>query len=337
MLNVVIGATAAILEIGSWSGPALLRGNADAALLSYLILHAVASAMLALFLIPFLSSAQARPRIAVMALIAGFGYCIPLFGFIGAVLSVITLRFLRSSELQGDFESLQLPEFDQHQRLQSSFRQAGMRSFLSNNQAPMQTRIRAMVALQHVSGRVASPLLRTVLSDPNEDMRLLAYGMLDTLEKRVNRAIDREIKALARAKEHESGLAGAMTDSANHRLSDLYWELAYQELAQGDLRTHAIHESLRYCEAVLGHQPDHPQMNFRKGRLLQQLRRQGEAEHAYVRAGELGMAATRLLPYQAELCFERKNFAQTRELMRGLDKLRSLTRLRRVVEYWSAS
>ncbi|GKT21473.1 tetratricopeptide repeat protein [Acidovorax sp. SUPP3334] len=336
MLNLKFGISALLLEIGAWTGPALLEGRTDAALSSYLLVHAGACLMLSLFLLPFLSGDQARPRAPVLGLMAVFSYAVPIVGFIGVIAAVVVLRIYRSPASQGDFESLRLPEFDRHQRMQGSFRQAGLRSFLGNSQAPMQTRMRAMVALQHVSGRIASPLLRTVLSDPSEDLRLLAYGMLDTLEKRINRTIDSELDALRQAKLEEGDTPGPLTVESAFRLSDLYWELVYQELVQGDLRDHAVKESLQYCDQVLAQQPDHPQLNLRRGRLLHLLGRVDEAEAAYALARDLGLPATRVLPYQAELCFERRDFAQTRELVQQLNQWRALPRLRPILDYWSA-
>ncbi|WP_230681019.1 hypothetical protein [Paracidovorax cattleyae] len=200
----------------------------------------------------------------------------------------------------------------------------------------MQTRMRAMVALQHVSGRIASPLLRSILSDPSEDLRLLAYGMLDTLEKRINRTIDSELDAMRRAEAQEGATPGPLTMESAHRLSDLYWELVYQELVQGDLRTHAIHESLRYCDMVLAQSPGNAQLNLRRGRLLHAQGRTDEAGDAYARARELGLPATRVLPYQAELCFERRDYAQARALLQELGQWRALPRLRPVLDYWRA-
>jgi len=191
-----------------------------------------------------------------------------------------------------------------------------------------------MVALQYVSGRTASPLLRTVLSDPSEDLRLLAYGMLDTLEKRINSNIDAEMGAL-RTAQAESGKFGTRTLESAQRLSDLYWELIYQDLVQGDLRKHAIQESLRYCDWVLNEQADNAQLCLRRGRLLHEQKRPDEAAQAYAQARELGLPATRVLPYQAELCFDRKDFAQARALMQELGQWSALPRLHPVVDYWS--
>lgn len=336
MLNLKFALSALLLEIGAWTGPLLLTGRSDAALVSYLLVHALACLMLSLFLLPLLSGEQAKPRLPVLALMAAFSYAIPVAGFVGVLLGVVVLRIYRSPATQGDFESLQLPEFDLHQRRQGNFRQAGLRSFLGNSHAPMQTRMRAMVALQYVSGRIASPLLRTVLSDPSEDLRLLAYGMLDTLEKRINRTIDIEMDALRTARRDEGEQTpGPQTIESAHRLSDLYWELVYQELVQGDLRDYAIRESLRYCELVLQHSPDNAQLNLRQGRLLHEIDRPDEAAAAYVRARDLGLPATRVLPYQAELCFDRRDFAQARALLQELSQWNALPRLRPIVDYWS--
>ena len=123
---------------------------------------------------------------------------------------------------------------------------------------------------------------------------------------------------------------------AAEKLSALYWELVYQNLAQGDMRNYAISESLRYCERVLAQQPQHPQHNLRRGLLLHALGRMDEAEQAYARAQQLGLPATRVLPYLAELSFEQRDFAKTRQLMQQLDEWSALPRLRPVIDYWSA-
>ena len=311
-----------------------MGGNTDSALASYLLVHALACVMLSLFLFPLLSTRQARPRLAIVLLMMVCSYAVPLAGFLGVLAAALVLRLYRKPATHTEFESLQMPEFDQHQRRQGHFRHAGLRSFLGNIHAPIQSRLRAMVALQYVSGRTASPLLRTVLSDPSEDLRLLAYGMLDTLEKRVNNSIDAEMGTL-RAAQAEGGNAGLRTLESAQRLSDLYWELIYQDLVQGDLRKHAIQESLRYCDWVLAEQADNAQLCLRRGRLLHEQKRPDEAAQAYAQARELGLPATRVLPYQAELCFDRKDFAQAHALMQELGQWSALPRLRPVVDYWS--
>lgn len=337
MLNPKFGLSAVFMELAAWSGILLLHESSDTALISYLLAHALASALLSLFVLPLLPATQTRPRLPMLALLMLWIYAVPIAGFLGMLAGALVLRFYRSPSTHSTFESLQLPEFDQHQRIKGSFRQTGLRSFLGNPEVPQKDRMRALVSLQHVSGRVASPLLRNVLNDPSEDLRLLAYGMLDTLEQRISRAVDLELKAL-RAAQAEEGPEhpGPLTLKAVHNLSDLYWEFIYQDLAQGDLREYASRESLRYGEQALALQPDSALLCLRRGLLLHELGQFEEASQAYDKAHALGLPATRVLPYQAELCFERRDFTRTRELMQQLDQWSALPRLRPIIDYWSA-
>ncbi|HNQ09352.1 MAG TPA: hypothetical protein PKM45_02935 [Giesbergeria sp.] len=336
MLNPKLGLSALLLEVGAWSGP-LLQQHSDEALAAYLLLHAVASVLLTLFLLPLLPRERAQPRAPLIVLIVACCYAVPIAGFLGVLAAALSLHYLGRTRSADEYESVQLPEFDLHQHRQGNFRHAGLRSFLGNSEAPIQARMRAMVALQYVSGRTASPLLRSVLSDPSEDLRLLAYGMLDSLEKRINQAIDQELSALqADGSASDAPVDDAARQESLRRLSDLYWELVYQELVQGDLREHAIRESLRHCEAVLQAQPENAPLHMRRGRLLHALRRPQEAQESYEAASRLGLPATRVLPYQAQLCFERGDYAQARALVHALGPWDALPRLRPVIEYWNA-
>ncbi len=330
MLNLKLGLSALGLEVSAWSGAWLLAERSDAALASYLLLHAAASVLLSLSLLPLLPPRLSKPRWATLLLMTACSYAVPVAGFLGVIAAFVILRLYRRGTLPEDFDAVQLPEFDQHQRRQSQFRHAGLHSFLTNAQVPVQARMRAMAALQYASGRTASPLLRSVLGDASEDLRLLAYGMLDNLEKRINRAIDSELDVLQAALPDSS----QQLQSA-HRLSDLYWELVYQALVQGDLHAHAIQESLRYCQLVLQRQEGNAAMHLRRGRLLHALGRTQEAEHAYDKARALGLPATRVLPYLAQLAFERRDHAQAQALMRELRQWGALPRLRPVIDYWS--
>lgn len=337
MLNSKLGLWAFTIELAAWAGPALLDGRSDAALLSYLLIHALASVVLALFTMPLLAPHQSKPRWPVLTLMALCSYAVPVAGFLGVFVATLVLRFYRASDRGMHFNALPLPEFDLHQRMQSGFRQTGLRSILGNSEVPTRSRMRAMVALQHVTGRISSPLLRNVLNDASEDLRLLAYGMLDSLERNISRLIDQELEHLQQAQATEGAQPpGPQGLQAAEKLSALYWELVYQNLAQGDMRDHALHESLRYCDLVLAQNPASAHNLLRRGMLLHALKRHDEAAQAYARAQQQGLPATRVLPYLAELSFEQRDFQQTRHLIQQLDGWSALPKLRPVIDYWSA-
>ncbi|MDX9944819.1 MAG: hypothetical protein RBS35_08510 [Azonexus sp.] len=327
---------AVALEILAWWGFFHLAGEGDWALVFYLVLHLLASAFLAVFCSRLIPDEMAQPRWLLVGLLAGCSYSVPVLGFVGIFLGTLYLRLYRVSQGKGEFASVQLPSFDPHQRISVGMRASGLRTFLGNPQASLQARIGGMVALQYVSGKVATPVLRELLSDSSEDIRLLAYGMLDSQEKRINSQITEVSLAYESASAaHAAGGEIEPLLKAAEQLSDLYWELIYQELAQGDLRRYAVQESLRYCDLVLKHRPDSPALNLRRGRLLHDAGQRQAAEEAYERARALGVPATRILPYLAELRFEDGDYVTVRQLMRELGQWGSLPRLRPVIDYWN--
>lgn len=335
MTSLKLGIAAVTFEIAAW-GTTILDTENDVRLFAYLSLHLLASVLLALALSALLSTGSLRQRGMMVLLITACSYAIPVAGFLGMLIGTLMLQTYRKAPAAPEFKSAELPDFDQHQKHHPGFRQTGLRSFLNNSAAPMSTRLGAMVALQYVSGRISAPLLRDLLSDRDEDIRLLAYGMLDNQEKRINRAIDDELKALAKSNTGENGDApDTETQTRIHRLSDLYWELVYQELAQGDLRDYALHQSLHYCKWGLRLVPDNAALTLRHGRLLHCLGRSNDASAEYLRALELGLTATRVIPYQAELCFEQRDYAGVRRLMQTLGNGAKPPRLQPIADYWS--
>ncbi|MDR0226499.1 MAG: hypothetical protein LBI66_08770 [Burkholderiaceae bacterium] len=339
MLNLKLALSALAAEIASWSSLWLLRSSSDAALLAYLAAHGLACALLALCLSPFVAtSAQTlRQRVALVTLMGLFSYAVPVAGIVGSIVATVALHRQRGPGAVHRFPVLLVPDFDPHQQSGTSRRQVGLQSFLSNASVPVASRMRALVALGNVPGHVSSPMLRMALGDTSEDLRLLAYSMLDSKEREISRNIHQELEALEQARQTEGASPlGSRGLKAARALSDLYAELVYQGVAQGDVRDHAMAQSLHYCGLVLAQKPDHALLLLRRGRLMHL---QGDGEQAmlfYDKALSMGMAPARVVPYQAELLFERREFARVHALMRSLDAQQALPRLRPSILYWSA-
>jgi polysaccharide biosynthesis protein PelE len=324
-----LGLYALTLEATAWAGVTLGDGS-DGMLLLYLAAHAGASMILSLFAAALLPQRLCRPRLPALLLFFGTSFAIPVLGIVAVALGVALLNVIPPPSRDSAFKAIVIPEVDMHQRAGTGFRQAGMRAFISNARAPVATRMRALVALQNISGRIASPLLRDVLADPSEDIRLLAYGMLDNKEKVLNDAIHEASKQFSAAPaDSDQRLTAA------RKLADLYWELVYQELALGDLRTHALHQSRHFLEIALAGEGNDAALHLRLGRLLQLMGQPADAGAAYDRALALGMPKTRIVPYLAEVAYDLGRYNEVRALMQDLGEWQSLPRLKPVIRYWS--
>lgn len=323
-LLVEISAALQLLASGSHS---------DLLLVSFLITHMIASAALATLALLVMPPAFSSPRRASWLFIFCLSTCIPVLGLVGVLLALTGLPLLPAANERFHFRSVRLPELDPHDhKAAESFRQAGLRQFLRNDRAPVDQRLRALVGLQNAPARFASPLLRDLLAASSEDLRLLAYGMLETREKHLNAEIHnwRVTLQAATAKGDDSARR-----AASRRLSALYWEMIYQELVQGDLRRHAAMESLRFLEASLDEAEAGASLHLRHGRLLQEIGRDEAAAQAYRAAITKGLPAPRVQPYLAELAFARRDFSEVRRLLASLHDYPDQRRLAPIVKFWS--
>lgn len=309
----------------------LLSGShSDPVFIGFLATHMLASGVLASLVLLAMPKKYATPRIPTWLFFFCLSACIPILGVIGILTTMACLPLLPAPGSRQHFISLRLPELDPHEHPPGeAFRQAGLRQFLRNDKAPVEQRLRALVGLQNAPVRFASPLLRDLLAASSEDLRLLAYGMLETREKRINAEIHTWRMAWQDATDDNTRHAAAK------RISALYWEVIYQGLAQGDLRRHAAVESLRFLEEALD--ANDASLQLRHGRLLHELGRSGEAETAYRRAIELGLPAPRVQPYLAEIAFERRDFAEVRRLLSSLNDYPDQRRIGPILDFWCHS
>jgi hypothetical protein len=104
-------------------------------------------------------------------------------------------------------------------------------------------RVRAVLATRRLEGVRATPLLRQALRDGHEDVRLLAYALLEDRERQGDALIRRLLAALAAAPE-------ALRAGVHEQLANAYWELCYQQLVAGELESFALSRALEHLDAA---------------------------------------------------------------------------------------
>jgi hypothetical protein len=326
-MSLLIALSAALLEalaLAAFTGVLA----PERALGAYLLPHLLASALLAGFglrQMPWLAAGSPRAAAALMFSLSAF---IPVLGFAGVAAGLWAGRYRHAVRDGLGLRRLHLPPLDARRPVT---RPPGARigGVLANPHVPTARRLQALAALQHVPGRVASPLLRELLEDDSEDLRLLAYGMLDRKEKALNAAIHAARQRLHSA---TTPLARAL---AHTQLAGQYWELIYQGLARGELREHAARTGLAHAEAALALRPAGGGLHLRRGQFLLALARGEAAREAFETARQHGIPDHRVLPQLAELAFQARDFAAVRAALAPLASWPGSTRLTRVLQLWA--
>ncbi len=321
--------SAVLVELGIFGSP-LLYASDGGALAAVLGLHALASAIVASGTYVLQPSRFQQPRVWVWLLLFNFAFVAPVVGAIGMLLVIrTTLRRESQAVQQAVPVSVTLPEYDVQAKDVNRSGQGAIRSRLGTN-VPGDVRMQSLMTLQAIPNRVANPILEDLLGDSTDDVRLVAFGMLDAGEKKLNAHIQRERALLERAQTPEQ------RGTCLRHLAELHWELIYASLAQGELRNHILGQARGYLDAALeaGLAPDSG-LAFLRGRILLAQGDVDNAQLALEQAIALGQPLTSALPYLAEMAFKRRDFVRVKQSMRQLAELNVASRTRAVADFWT--
>jgi hypothetical protein len=322
---------AVVADLGLFFTP-LIFANSIPAFVGVLVGHATACAIVASSCYLLMPGNFRKPRTMVWLLLFNFAFITPVVGAIGMLfLTRITLRQAADKSLVAVPVSVQLPEYDVQGKDVNRSGQGSIRSRLGTN-VPADIRMQSLLTLQAVPNRVSNPILEDLLGDSTDDVRLVAFGMLDAEEKKLSVHIQREREALLRA------LTPDQHYSCLSHLAELHWELIYASLAQGELRNHILGQARNYLEQALatGVAPNSGLL-FLNARILLA---QGEVENAHVALQQsiaLGQPKISALPYLAEMAFKRREFGLVKQLMAQLVELNAASRTRAVADFWTGS
>ncbi len=301
-------------------------------LLIFFGLQALSSALLSVVTAAVLPAQWRKPKAAVYALLFCFGFFIPLFGAAGMLIAVALTLLLPKRWRYEDFSEVAPVAYSPLERDSGTqLRISSLRTALLDTSAPSDVRMRSLVAMHTMPMRIVGPLIRRLLGDASDDLRLVAYGMLDSEEKRINAMIASEQENL------EKDTGRMLRANSLRHLAELHWELVYSGLVQGDVRDYAIASALRYLSEALNILREDSGLWMLRGRLLQTGGDFAAAEEAFNLAVSCGLEQARALPYLAELAFARRQFALLRYYI-GLIASRQVTPVMApVVRFWLGS
>jgi polysaccharide biosynthesis protein PelE len=251
---------------------------------------------------------------------------LPALGFLG-LLWVILPHWARARRgTRRDLIELELPTF--HQRESVSFDAERGFSPIEEELSPLrpvEQRVRSVMALRRMDPRRAVPLLRLALTDTSEDVRLLAYAILERREKQIRTRIERALRETP-----EESL------SAMRSLANDHWELVYGGFSEGEAQVLNLSQAADWAEAAL-----RTEFDGTTALLLARVRlRQGDGAAAWrltVAAAErAGVASDVCAPLLAEAAFLLRKFDWVPRLLANVDdNPLQAPRLQGVAKFWN--
>lgn len=313
----------------------LSQSHASDSLLVYFALHALASAGAAWLAWSLLPLQYKQPALATFALLYGLAFFIPILGVLATVVAVqVAQRFPKILSIER-YVAVTMPEFSpvqQEATERSDLRVGDARRILKDYSQPLAMRLRVLVALQSMRPKATVPLLQSLLADPSEDIRLLAYSMVESWEKDLSKQILAAMHSLRVAREGDD--RAPLVNALQH-LAELHWLQADSGLARGDLKVFALEQAQKACEDVLLLNGYVPSVWHLYAKVLIELGKLPAASRALELARKVNMPEQEIWPLMAQIAFMKHDIGEVRQFMRRLpDNTRLPHQLQGMASFW---
>jgi len=316
-----------VLEIGAFS--VLLQNvSAEMQFLEFFILHAAASVDAAQMGVMFLPKHYRHPKWAVYGLFFLGSFFVPLLAYIFISAVVITARFFSKPVVYHPFLKVELPAFTLGSAgVRNSLGEGAIRTRLNTSSLPTEVRMKALLSAHAMSPRFSVPMLKELLGDEADDLRLLAYGMLDSREKTLNALIDDLLKKLGACRDPD------LCQLYQKEIAEIYWAFAYEHLAEGDMLSYMLAQAEHYTRAALAKKPDGDLWVLLAQILIKQQKLE-EVDDAFNQAIKLGMPAMRIQPYLAELAYQRHDYQAVRKHLQLIPTNNQSPQIANLQQFW---
>ena len=187
-----------------------------------------------------------------------------------------------------------------------------------------------VLAASNIKAALSVSLLKKAVEHPDDKIRLTAYQTLDSKVTGLNREIQR-LEVIAR---NQKG-----RDSANTwlQIASNYWELLTLEKGEAVTRKQLLKKAAVAARKAIEIQPSNRNAHFTLGRTALMQNDLETADDAFKQAAALGMPSEKILPYLAEVSFNKRDFGRVAHYLNNVDDaFKVYPPLSQVSGYWQA-
>jgi len=291
--------------------------------------HMLLSALISIGASFFLRKRYQDKFFSVFILVLFFNITVPLIGYFFTFWMTYYLLQVRYEKTLKNTKVLNMQELDhEFPTVKRMFGEGSMKELMSNEDAPKHKRMKALSAIAEDMNQKNIALIKHSLADKDDEIRLFSFSLMDKMEQNINTKIHQASIRFEKEEEPDEKAKAAK------QLAYLYWDMIYFDLSDDTLRSFLLNESLKYARMVFDHDMTDSSMNVLLGKIFLAQKDYDEASTQFVMAIESGMRSEYIIPYLAELYFERGNYRSIRSMLNLVQGLGINSTLYPVIEQW---
>ena len=239
----------------------------------------------------------------------------PGFGLLGVYVSI--LHSLLHPKKQRDilWKNVPVPELPYKPVIvgaHPTYGEGGLSSVIQSAR-DIQRRVNAVIAARQINDKMAIPLLQEALKDPEDDVRLFAYAILDAKTTSITDCIT---SLLAEAEAVEGHAKARIC----YALAQNYWELSFLGLATGNTLNFVLSEAEKFANKAANLGWAGSDIDFLIGRICLYQKKYLKAKEYFNLSLEHGALESAILPFLAEISYEMNELGEVRMILNRLNK-----------------
>lgn len=270
-----------------------------------------------------------RFNFSIVILFFLFAFIVPVFGIIGVI---VLMRWLKKSQkiyAQPKIYSVFLnKDLDLNQ---TQYGMGGLRIRLQSLHFSTEERVRALSRVSTLQPAAVNQLVRDLLPDSHEEIRIFAFRLLEKQERKLTQGIQ---DALGKLKDIEDVNVKA---DIHKWLALQYWEFIYTKLIDPGLEKKFIQKVLFHAEEARKILIEDAPLTFFSGRVYLWSGDMDAAQTLFEKCLQLGTSPDRVAPYLAENYFYCKQYEKIKFLFSKLSALKYIPISRDLFNFWIKS
>jgi hypothetical protein len=193
------------------------------------------------------------------------------------------------------------------------FGEGSILSILKRDNVSSDLKLKAFMSLSDLQGPITYSLIKENVSNPMDEIRLMAFSMISKMEKQLN---DKIHELNLRLKDND--LSEEEKAKIYFELAQAYWDFVFFRIVDKEFENFTIEKALYYAEEGLKLKKDFAPY-FLIGRVCLRLKDYKKAKEYLELAFNFKEFRYKVIPYLAECYFYERNFKKVKELFSQLD------------------
>lgn len=265
--------------------------------------------------------------LSITAMLFMMVFFIPILGIIG---SIVIARWLVKGQKKHKPQKIKLVNVsDMLKPMRSQQGLVGLKFRLESHNFKLSDRINALKILSALPAGKKNQIIRGILSDEHDELRLLAFNLIDQQEKQVIKNINNLLQ-LEKKVSDERGKA-----IIYKHLAFEYWELVYCSLIEPIMMQFFLNQAKHYVTLASEVLQSDATLRYLLGRIYMRLNKIDLAVDTFQQAVQLGESVNLILPFLAEGLFYQKKYSELRQLLSSNYSLITSMLNKSIIEFWS--